>query len=147
MNPQAIRETLAESHQGKLIFPEVVRRMLAAGVESYFVDFLRSEDIVYLNDNTTLIEKMHLPHDPAAAYFSKPGIVAAIRAAQRDEIRYPEFVRQSVAAGVVGYWAFLSGKKVIYFGRKGEFHIEEFPASKPVDEDLQVLKSCVEAIQ
>lgn len=130
MNPQAIRETLAESHEGKLIFPEVVSRMLAAGVESYFVDFLRSEDIVYLNDNTTLVEKTHLSHDPIVAEFSKPAIFAAIRAAQRDEIRYPEFVRQSVAAGVVGYWAFLTGKKVIYFGRKGEFHVEEFPGSQ-----------------
>jgi uncharacterized protein YbcV (DUF1398 family) len=131
MNPQAIRETLAESHEGKLVFPEVVRRMLEAGVESYFVDFLRSEDVVYLNDGTTLIEKMHLSHDPIATEFSKPAIVAAIRAAQRDEIRYPEFVRQSVAAGVVGYWAFLTGKKVIYFGRKGEFHVEKFPGLQP----------------
>jgi uncharacterized protein YbcV (DUF1398 family) len=132
MNPQAIRETLVESHEGKLIFPEVVIRMLAAGVESYFVDFLRSEDIVYLNDNTTLVEKTHFSHDPIVTEFSKPAIVAAIRAAQRDEIRYPDFVRQSVAAGVVGYWAFLIGKKVIYFGRKGEFHVEEFPGSQPV---------------
>jgi hypothetical protein len=31
---------------------------------------------------------------------------------------------------VIAYWAFLTGKKVIYFGRKGEFHIEEFPRSK-----------------
>jgi hypothetical protein len=28
---------------------------------------------------------------------------------------------------VIGYWAFLTGKRVIYFGRKGEQHIEEFP--------------------
>ena len=28
------------------------------------------------------------------------------------------------------YWAFLTGKKVIYFGRKGEQHIEEFPKPK-----------------
>jgi uncharacterized protein YbcV (DUF1398 family) len=42
-------------------------------------------------------------------------------------VRYPEFVKLSTAAGVAGYWAFLAGKKVIYFGRKGEMHIEEFP--------------------
>jgi len=29
---------------------------------------------------------------------------------------------------LIAYWAFLTGRKVIYFGRKGEQHIEEFPA-------------------
>ena len=28
---------------------------------------------------------------------------------------------RSAAAGVIAYWAFLAGSKVIYFGRKGEF--------------------------
>jgi hypothetical protein len=27
----------------------------------------------------------------------------------------------------VAYWAFLTGRKVIYFGRKGESHLEDFP--------------------
>ncbi len=130
MNGQAIREILAETHAGKLIFPEVVGRMLAAGVESYFVDVPRAEDIVYLRDGTTLVVKMHLPMDAVAEEFSETGIVAAIRAAQRDEIRYPEFMRQACAAGVVAYWAFLTGKKVIYFGRKGGFHVENFPDAK-----------------
>jgi len=63
--------------------------------------------------------------------FSPSEVVAAIRGAQADAIRYPEFVKRSVAAGVIAYWAFLTGKRVIYFGRKGEFHIEEFPRLKP----------------
>jgi len=130
-NTQTIHDVLAESHAGKLIFPEVVRRLLAAGVASYFVDMLRLEDIVYLADNTTLVEKMHLPLDPIAEEFSQSGIVAAIRAAQRDQIRYPAFMRQAAAAGVVAYWAFLTGKQVIYFGRKGEFHVEPFPGAPP----------------
>jgi hypothetical protein len=28
---------------------------------------------------------------------------------------------------VTGYWAFLTGQKVAYFGRKGEIFIDEFP--------------------
>ena len=39
-------------------------------------------------------------------------------------------MKRSTAAGVIAYWAFLSGKKVVYFGRKGEFHVEEFPRAK-----------------
>ena len=74
---------------------------------------------------------MNLPHLPIAQEFSTEGIVAAIRGAQSDTIRYPEFMKQSAAAGVIAYWAFLTGKKVIYFGRKGEMHIEKFPRAKP----------------
>ncbi|MGC1421939.1 MAG: DUF1398 family protein [Terracidiphilus sp.] len=130
MNAEAIHKILAESQAGNLIFPEVVGRMLAAGVESYFVDVPRAEDVVYLRDGTALTVKMHLQLDVVAEEFSEEGIVAAIGAAQRDEIRYPEFMRKSCAAGVTAYWAFLTGKKVIYFGRKGEFHEEYFPGAK-----------------
>jgi len=39
-------------------------------------------------------------------------------------------VERSAAAGVIAYWVFLTGKKVVYFGRKGEVHTEEFPKVK-----------------
>ncbi|MEA3162762.1 MAG: hypothetical protein QOE88_580, partial [Verrucomicrobiota bacterium] len=51
--------------------------------------------------------------------------------AQTDKIRYPEFIKRSAAAGVIAYWAFLTGRKVIYFGRQNEFHVEDFPGAKP----------------
>jgi uncharacterized protein YbcV (DUF1398 family) len=74
---------------------------------------------------------MILDPGPIAAEFDGAELVAAIRGAQADTVRYPEFVRRSTAAGVIGYWAFLNGKRVIYFGRKGEQHIEEFPKPQP----------------
>lgn len=140
MNTQAtqvetIHEVLAESHAGKLIFPEVVRRMLAAGVTSYLVDMLRAEDVIYLADDSTLTAPLSLKLDPIAQEFSKSDVVAAIRAAQRDEVRYPEFMRRAAAAGVVAYWAFLTGKKVMYFGRNGEIHTEWFPGAAPTNAD------------
>jgi uncharacterized protein YbcV (DUF1398 family) len=46
VDTKAIYEVLAESQDGKLTFPEVVRRMLEAGVESYFVDFAKCEDTI-----------------------------------------------------------------------------------------------------
>ena len=38
MNTNVMHEVLAESQAGKLTFPEVLRRLLEAGVESYFCD-------------------------------------------------------------------------------------------------------------
>jgi uncharacterized protein YbcV (DUF1398 family) len=127
VNKKEIHEVLAESQAGKLIFPEVVRRLLEAGVESYFCDLARGEETFYMADGGTHAEKMTLPLGAVAEQFSSSGIIAAIRGAQADAIRYPEFVKRSTAAGVIAYWAFLTGRKVIYFGRKGEQHVEEFP--------------------
>jgi uncharacterized protein YbcV (DUF1398 family) len=130
MNTQVIHEVLAESQAGKLIFPEVVRRLLEAGVESYFCDLANGGEIFYMTDGKTHAEKMVLPLTPIAEEFSSADVIAAIRGAQADTIRYPEFMKRSAAAGVIAYWAFLTGKKVVYFGRKGEMHVEEFPGAK-----------------
>jgi uncharacterized protein YbcV (DUF1398 family) len=130
MNVAVIHETLAKWQAGELIFPEVVRRLLEVGVESYFCDLANGGEVFYTTDGRTHSEKMVLPLMPIAEEFSSSDLVAAIRGAQTDTIRYPEFMRRSAAAGVIAYWAFLTGRKVIYFGRKGELHIEEFPGAK-----------------
>jgi uncharacterized protein YbcV (DUF1398 family) len=127
MHAEVIHQVATETQAGQLIFPEVVRRLLEIGVESYFIDFASGAEIFYLSNSGTHTETMTIPLNAIAEDFSKEGIVATIRGAQADTVRYPEFVRLAAAAGVIGYWAFLTGKKVIYFGRKGEQHIEEFP--------------------
>lgn len=127
MNTRVMHEVLAETQAGKLIFPEVVRRLLEVDVESYFCNLATGEETFYTRDGQTRVEKMTLPLAPIAEQFSLPGVIAAIRGAQTDTIRYPEFVKRAAAAGVIAYWSFLTGRKVIYFGRQGDFHVEEFP--------------------
>lgn len=131
MDTQVMHEASIETQEGRMTFPQVVGKLVEAGVESYLVDFAAGRKTYYLASGETYAEPMILKLSPVAEEFSADGIVAAIRAAQADTIRYPEFVRQSTAAGVIGYWAFLAGKKVVYFGRKGEMHVEEFPKAKP----------------
>lgn len=130
MNKEAMHAALEGSMAGKLTFPEVVGMLTGAGVESYFADLVRGEETFYAAHGETHVEKMTILSGKVADEFSQAGIVAAIRAAQADEIRYPEFLKRAMAAGIVAYWAFLSGKRVIYFGRRGEFHVEEFPQKK-----------------
>lgn len=130
MYTQAIHEIAVATEEGGMTFPQVVGGLLEIGVESYFVDFAAGRKTHYFADGRTHAEPMILKLDPIAEEFSAPDLVAAIRGAQADTVRYPEFVRRSTAAGVIGYWAFLTGKQVIYFARKGEMHIEKFPASK-----------------
>ena len=127
MSKEIILELALATQQGKLTFPKVVQGLLEVGVESYLVDFAARQKTHYLIDGTMYTVPMILEPGPIAAEFNGADLVAAIRDAQADTVRYPEFVKRSTAAGVIGYWAFLTGKRVIYFGRKGEQHIEEFP--------------------
>jgi uncharacterized protein YbcV (DUF1398 family) len=124
----AVHTVLTRSEAGEVIFPEVVKTLLDNGVESYFVDFAARQKTLYGGTTIETLPSALPPDFAIAEHFSKDGVVAAIRGAQRDQIRYPEFVRQSAAAGVIGYWAFLTGRKVVYFGRRGEFHEEHFPS-------------------
>ena len=124
---EVIQEVAAETQAGRLIFPEVIRRLLEVGVESYFIDFANGSETFYFENSGTYSETMTLPLSAIAEEFSKEDLVAAVRGAQSDTVRYPEFVRLATAAGVIGYWAFLTGKRVTYFGRKGEQHTEHFP--------------------
>jgi uncharacterized protein YbcV (DUF1398 family) len=130
MNIEPMRKALEGSQAGKLTFPEVVSILLEAGVESYRVDLIRGDDTFYMPDGETHVEKMTVPSTKVADQFSQTGIGAAIRAAQADSIRYPEFLNRAMAAGTAAYHAYITGRKVIYFGRKGEFHVEEFPRPK-----------------
>jgi len=130
MSKHVIDELAIATQQGKMTFPRVVQGLIEVGVESYLVDFAVKQKTHYLADGTAHTVPMILDPGPIAAEFDNAGLVAAIRGAQADTVRYPEFVKRSTSAGVIGYWAFLTGRRVIYFGRKGEQHIEEFPRPK-----------------
>ncbi|MBN8732750.1 MAG: DUF1398 family protein [Acidobacteria bacterium] len=127
MRTDEMEAVMRASQAGEVVFPEVVRRLVEAGVESYFTDFVKGETTFHGSEGGTHTAAEGLGAGPVAGEFSSEGVVAAIRAAQADAIRFPEFMRRAKAAGVAGYWAFLAGRKVVYFGRKGEMHVEEFP--------------------
>ena len=131
MNVELIRSTLAGSLAGTTAFPEVVRRLTEEGVESYHADLVRLEETFYMPDGTTYVEKLEFPKMAIGDEFSAGAVVAAIRDSQAGKCKYPEFLNRVMNAGTTGYVTYLRGKRVIYFGRKGEFHVEEFPRAQP----------------
>lgn len=131
MNTDVMRDTLHASENGQRTFPQVIQALTAVGVESYHADFVRGEDTFYLANGRTHIEKMKLPVTVIAENFSPEPLVETVRAVQADQIRYPDFLSRAMAAGTTGYWVYLTGRKVVYFGRKGEFHVEHFPGARP----------------
>jgi uncharacterized protein YbcV (DUF1398 family) len=99
MDTEIMKEALQASESGKSTFPRVVDKLVAAGVESYFADLIRGEETFYMPSGETHVEKMSLALGKIADEFSQNGIASAIRAAQSDEIRYPEFVKASTSRG------------------------------------------------
>ncbi|HEY1923105.1 MAG TPA: DUF1398 family protein [Tepidisphaeraceae bacterium] len=130
MNQQqtsVIQECATLSIQGKISFGDVVGKLMGIGLERYHADYTRHESTYYMPDGDSIVISVKHPPDAIADAFSAKDVEAAVRAAQRGEVFYPEFLKQTFAAGCVGYFVLLTGRQVIYFGRRGEQHVEKFP--------------------
>ena len=113
-------------------FPEVVGQLLAAGVEYYHVDYVGMRKTFYSAEGDAVVTPINyegLP--PVAADFDVVALRADILDSQRNNQPYRDFTRRAMEAGTQGYFAFLRGKRVTYFGRQGEQHTEWFPGAAP----------------
>ena len=126
----AIAETcLAGAHDNTLSFPQAVGILMEAGFEAYFVDYRARTRTHYLPDGETLV----LPPPPedgqVAEKFDGAAVSALIAWAQSgaSDYTYAAFNRQVTAAGCAGYLVSFIGRRVVYFGRTGELHVEHFP--------------------
>jgi uncharacterized protein YbcV (DUF1398 family) len=117
----------AGSAEGRLTFPQVVTKLMAVGVEMYYADFRRSETTYYMPDDTSHVVGVSFEHAAPARDFSAQGVEAAIRTVQAGKINYQAFCAQVLAAGCVGYFVCLTGRRAVYFGRDGESFVEPFP--------------------
>jgi uncharacterized protein YbcV (DUF1398 family) len=125
------KECAALSAAGKIHFGEVVSRLANAGIERYHADYSRMEVTYYAPDGGSCVVPLGHERGPIAGEFSAAGVEAGVRQSQRGEITYPQFTRQALAAGCVGYFVQITGKCVQYFGRNGEIHTEWFPGARP----------------
>lgn len=122
--------TLAAAYDGSLDFPAIVGTLIAAGFESYDVDFRRGTATYFLpdGDSTTLV----LPASaaPIAPTFDAAAVAAAVREAQLKlpGYTYAGFCAKVKAAGCAGYTVSFLGRRVVYVGRTAEQHVEHFPS-------------------
>jgi uncharacterized protein YbcV (DUF1398 family) len=128
-----MRECAAASLAGRVSFPEVVGRLAAIGVERYHADYCRHEITYYLPSSESLVVPISHQSYPISAEFTPANVEAAIRQIQRGEIVYAEFLHKTIAAGCVGYFVQITGRRVLYFGRAGDFYLEPFPAPAGTD--------------
>ncbi len=113
----------------RMSFPQILGGLISVGVEFYAVDFRRSTKTYYQPDG----ESLELPFPPlkvdVAANFDSATVQAAIREAQTHApgYTYHGFCRKVMAAGCAGYLVSILGRRVVYFGRTAETHVELFP--------------------
>jgi uncharacterized protein YbcV (DUF1398 family) len=132
MNEQQVESanaSLAAAYAATMDFPAIVAALIAAGFEGYTVDYRRKVCAYYLPNGDSI--ELPLPPDDemVAAEFLGEIVKAAIRDAQSGAAgyTYKGFCRKVKAAGCAGYIVSFSGRRVVYFGRTGETHVEQFP--------------------
>jgi uncharacterized protein YbcV (DUF1398 family) len=124
-----VEECVGLTLEGRMPFPQVVQRLLDAGIERYSVDLCRSEYIYYLPDGDSHVVRPHEAAEPVAERFSAEDVESAVRDSQQGRIAYPQFLQRIRAAGCVGYLVSFAGRRCLYLGRTGESHLELFPGA------------------
>jgi uncharacterized protein YbcV (DUF1398 family) len=130
MNTATISECMTLSF-ADTPFPQVVQRLVGAGVKSYTADLVKLRNTYYGSGGEAYDEALPLKDSPAIApAFEPAGVAATVKSIQRGEIGYAEFLRRIMTFGCSHYEVFIAGRKATYFGRDGDFYTEPFPQAK-----------------
>jgi len=127
MNPKIIEECIALSLAAKIKFPEVISRLQAEGVERYLCDLVGLRVHYYSTKGGCCTLSLAYKAAPVALHFDAAAVKKSVASSQKGEITYVQFLDQIIAAGCAHYEVYITGKKVIYFGRDGNQHVELFP--------------------
>lgn len=128
MNSKIITETARKTLNGTMSFPKVVGELLAAGVEYYQVDYVGLRKTFYGAGGDVVVTPINYEDlQPVAVDFDAAALRGNILDSQQNGQPYRDFTRRAMEAGVQGYFAFLRGERVTYFGRQGDQHTEWFP--------------------
>ena len=120
---------LEAAYDGTLSFPEIVGTLIAAGFEGYAVDYRRNTTSYYLATGESVVLENRKSSGRVAAAFDAAGIAGQIKWAQANppDYSYAAFCKNVKAAGCAGYIVSFPGKRVLYYGRTAETHLEMFP--------------------
>ena len=128
MNTQTIADCMKLSF-ADTPFSKIIPRLASAGVASYTADLVKLRNTYYDAGSEAFDEALPLKEGPAiAAAFDPQAVAATVKAIQRGEIGYAEFLRRIMSSGCSHYEVFIAGRKAMYFGRDGDFYTELFPA-------------------
>lgn len=120
---------LGAAHDGTLSFPMIVGTLIEAGFEGYLIDYRRQTATYYLPDGDSVTLDAPPSQGAIAAAFDPVEVAAQVRWAQANPpgYSYVAFSRNVKGAGCAGYLVSFPGRRVVYYGRTAETHVELFP--------------------
>jgi uncharacterized protein YbcV (DUF1398 family) len=133
MTPQltaTAQRCLDAAYAGTLDFPAIVRTLIEAGFEGYDVDYRRGTSTYFRASGESLQLTLPSADTKVAAEFQANAVEQAVRDAQSKApgYTYAGFCAKVKAAGCAGYMVSFLGRRVVYFGRTAETHVEHFPS-------------------
>jgi uncharacterized protein YbcV (DUF1398 family) len=124
-----VEQCLRSAHDGTMAFPDIVRALINAGFEGYAVDYRRNTTTYFLPDGQSTVLENAASEAPVSARFDGNGVAAQVRWAQANppDYSYSAFSSNVKAMGCAGYIVSFPGRRVLYYGRTAETHVEHFP--------------------
>ena len=110
-------------------FPVLAEALRQAGVTRNFWS-LPSCQSIYITKLGTVVQlgEPIVTQVTDVPEFNEQSLIQCLRKDQAGEISFPEFLRLSWSAGVIGYDVDFEKRKCIYFGARGESYTEEYSA-------------------
>lgn len=123
------QDCLDAAYDKIMVFPEIVGTLIGAGFEGYLVDYRRNTTTYFLPDGDSVELENRPSEEKVDAAFDQPVVAAQIKWAQANpsDYSYAAFCKNVKAAGCAGYIVSFSGRRVLYFGRTADTHVEPFP--------------------
>ena len=124
-----IAETCLKAGYDKtMAFPDIVATLMKAGFEGYLVDYRSNTTTYFEAGGDSVVLKNHCSEGSVALQFDQPAIAAQIKWAQANppEYSYAAFCKNVKVMGCAGYIVSFPGRRVLYFGRTAETHVEHF---------------------
>ena len=125
-----ILEKIQLIYQQSSSYPELARKLMYVGVQSYTVDVATGTILYRMGDGNNAVHYGAQNIRSIASNLSLEGTISAIRRSQSGKITYPEFMAEIADAGVFFYEASLKAEtpNVTYYGSAASYE-EEIPIS------------------
>jgi uncharacterized protein YbcV (DUF1398 family) len=123
------QDCLNAAYDKTMAFPDIVGTLIESGFEGYVVDYRRNTTTYFLPDGDSAVLENRQSEEAVAPQFDQPGVAAQVKWAQANppEYSYLAFCKNVKRLGCAGYIVSFSGRRVLYFGRTAETHVEHFP--------------------
>lgn len=129
METENFKDTSDFSFTSKMPFSSLVTTLEKMGVESYRVDMAQKSTCYHMLNGEVMSESFYFDGDVAQG-FDDGEIRSAIFDIKNNYLEYKEFLKRIMDAGTASYTIFMTGRKIIFYGRNGDSYIENFPPPK-----------------